>query len=182
LSGKIWLIAEAENDYRIVQAILKARKVAVKVIWRSPSGKTPGLSRLAEELSDLITEINKFRSGNDCIVVLHDDDIHREPRRDTYNQIRDVCRQHGVYEVIAKDEIEAWLLSDSGICKWLGETVKTWNGEPHPSDRLRSLMEGRRQRYPRDLHKLLQHLSADGINQSLQDALKHLDNAPCVRA
>ncbi len=181
MSGKIWLIAEDENDYRIVQAIIKARKVAVRVMWRSPTGKTPGLSRLAAELSDLIAEVNKLRSGDDCIVVLHDDDIHREPRRDDYNKVRNLCRKHKVYEVIAEDEIEAWLLSDSGVCKWLDEVAKTWNGDPFPSDRLRSLMRERyRLRYPRDLDKALKHLSGDGINQSLQKALNHLDNAPCV--
>ena len=77
VSGKIWLIAEDENDYRIVQAFIKARKVAVKVEWRRPSGRTPGLSRLAAELSKLMLEVEGFRSGDDCIVVLHDDDIHR---------------------------------------------------------------------------------------------------------
>lgn len=183
MSGRIWLITEDENDYKIVRCIVEDKlKLPIKVKWRSPSGKTPGLSRLAAELKTLIKEARSLRSGNDCIVVLHDEDLHRQPKRDTYNNIRLICQSEGVSLIVAKDELEAWLLSDSGVCKWLNETVKTWNGDRWPSDRVRSALHAQyRLRYPRDLDKLLIHLAGDGINQSFQDALKELYNAPCVK-
>lgn len=180
MSGTIWLISEDENDYKVVKAILKKLNLSIQVKWRSPSGRTPGLSRLAAELKQLITQAQKLRSGNDCIVVLHDEDLHREPKRDHYDKVRDICTAHGVTLIVAKDEVEAWLLSDSGVCGWLGEPVRTWNGDSWPSNHLRSLMQSRyKMKYPRDLDKLLIHINADGINQSFKDALSELEKAPC---
>lgn len=133
MSGRIWLITEDENDYKIIKCIVEDKlKLPIKVKWRSPSGKTPGLSRLAAELKKLIKEARSLRSGNDCIVVLHDEDTHRQPNRDSYNNIRLICQSEGVSLIVAKDELEAWLLSDSGVCKWLDEAVKTWNGDRWP--------------------------------------------------
>lgn len=182
MSGTIWLITEDENDYKVVRAILKKLNLSIQVQWRSPSGKTPGLSRLAAEIKQLIAQAQKLRSGNDCIVVLHDDDQHRAPKRDNYDKVRDICNAYGVTLIVAKDELEAWFLSDSGICGWLGEPVKTWNGDSWPSNHLRSVMHSRyKMKYPRDLDKLLVHMKADGINQSLKAALAILHEAPCVK-
>lgn len=182
MSGTIWLITEDENDYKIVRAVIQKLGLPISVKWRSPSGKTPGLSRLAAELKKLIADARKLRSGNDCIVVLHDEDIHRQPKRDNYNRVRDICKSERVTLIVAKDEVEAWLLSDSGICRWLDESRKTWNGDPHPSDHLRSVMHAKYQlKYPRDLDKLLTHFNADGLNESFKEALDELHKAPCVR-
>jgi hypothetical protein len=182
MSGRIWLITEDENDSKIVRAIIQKLKLPIQVKWVSPSGRTPGLSRLAAELNQLIAGARKLRSGNDCIVVLHDADLHRQTNRKNYDSIRTICEAEGVKLIVAYDELEAWLLSDSGICAWLNETVKTWNGDRWPSDHLRSVMHSRyKMRYPRDLDKLLRHLNADGTNQSFRDALAELRQAPCVR-
>jgi hypothetical protein len=183
MSDTIWLITEDENDYKIVRCIIEEKlKLPIKVKWRSPSGKTPGLSRLAVELKQLIADARKLRSGNDCIAVLHDEDIHYQPRRDNYNRIRNICESEGVSLIVAKDEVEAWLLSDSGVSAWLNKRVKTWNNDPKPSDDLKSLMNSQyRLRYPRDLDRLLERLKGDGRNQSFQDALTELYNGPCMK-
>jgi hypothetical protein len=182
MSGTIWLITEDENDYKIVRAVIQKLNLSVNIKWLSPSGKTPGLSRLAAELNQLIAEAQKRKTGNDCIVVLHDRDIHKQPIRKNYDHIQQVCQKHQVKLIIAKDEIEAWLLSDSGICKWLKEPVKTWNGDSRPSDYLASALHKQyRLKYPRHLDKVLLHLAADGINESFQDGLAQLLKAPCVK-
>lgn len=179
MSGTIWLITEDENDYKVVKAILKKLNLALRIKWLTPSGKTPGLSRLAAELKQLIADAQNRIAGNDCIVVLHDEDSNQQ-KRDHYNQVRDICRSHRVKLIVAQDEIEAWLLSDSGVCEWLKIPVRTWNGDPRPSDNLRSAMDKNKLRYPRDIDKLLIYINADGMNQSFQNALAALYGAPCV--
>jgi len=180
MSGTIWLITEDENDYKIVKYIVEEKlKLPIKVRWRSPT--VFGISRLAAQLRTLIKETRKLVSENDCIVVLHDEDVN-EKTRTIYDRIRKTCQDERVSLIIAKDEIEAWLLSDSGVSKWLKRRVKTWNNEPKPSDKLKSLMnEHYRLPYPRELDKLLVEVVGDGTNGSFQDALRKLHNAPCVK-
>lgn len=182
MSGTIWLITEDQNDYKTVKAIVRALNISVNIQWRSPSSQTPGLSRLAAELKDLIALTRKACTGNDCIVVLHDADEHRQPVRNHYNKIRDICSEEKVKLIVAHDELEAWLLSDSGVCAWLGEKVKTWNGNAHPSDHLRSVMQKRyNMKYPRRLEDVLKRVKGDSTNQSFQAALKALKQAPCMK-
>lgn len=181
MSGTIWLITEDENDYKVVRAIIKKLNIPVNVKWRSPSGKTPGLSRLARELDRLIAEARALLGRNDCIVVLHDADTQRQPDRRHYDRVREICDVQRVKLIVAHNEMEAWLLSDSGVCAWLGQPVRNWNNEAWPSDRLRSFLQARhRMKYPRDLDKVLVHLAGDGINESFQAARTELENAPCV--
>lgn len=181
MSNTLWLITEDENDYKIVRRLIEKLKLRIEVRWRSPTGKTPGLSRLAADLPDLIADVKNRLEGNDCIVVLHDQDSHTQPIRTTYDRIRDVCRTHGVKEVIAQDEIEAWLLSDSGICDWLGKSIKPWNGTRRPSDTLATWLRAKNRKYPRHLDDVLANVNGDGTNHSLQAAIKALRNAPCVK-
>lgn len=181
MSGTIWLITEDENDYKIVKHIVEEKLgFAIKVRWRSPT--VFGISRLAAQLGTLIKETRKLVTGNDCIVVLHDEDVNQR-NRTHYNTIREICQSERVSLVVAKDEIEAWLLSDSGVSKWLKMTrVKTWNNAPKPSDDLKSLMNRHyKLPYPRELDRLLVEVAGDGINESFQDALVKLRNAPCIK-
>lgn len=181
MSGTIWLIAEGQTDHEIVSAIVQKRQPSVRVQRLNPSGG--GISRLASQLEQLIRTAQAKRSGNDCIVVLHDQDQH-QPDRTHYDSISEICGKYPLVKlIIANDEIEAWLLSDSGVCAWLGEPLRHWNNVSKPKQRLESLMKARhRLEYNlRGLNNLLNHLQADGTNRSLKDALRQLQAAPCVR-
>lgn len=180
MSGTIWLIAEGQTDHEIVSAIVQKRQPSVRVQRLNPSGG--GISRLANQLEQLIRTAQAKRSGNDCIVVLHDQDQGQSDRTH-YKNISEICIRYSVTLIVAIDEVEAWLLSDSGVCAWLGERVKHWNNVSKPKQRLESLMKARhRLKYNlRGLNSLLNHLQADGTNRSLKEALRQLEVAPCVR-
>lgn len=181
MSGTIWLITEDENDHKIVKYIVE-EKLGFPIKVRQRKSSAFGISRLAAQLRTLIKEVRELISENDCIVVLHDDDVNQR-NRTHYNTIRDICRSERVSLIVARDEIEAWLLSDSGVAKWLKMTrVKTWNNDPKPSDDLKSLMNKHyKLAYPRELDRLLAEVAGDGTNESFQDALAQLRNAPCVK-
>lgn len=187
MSGRLWLIVEGQYDGDIVRAILSKHpdyhELAKRVEVIKPTGGTPNLSRLAAQLEKLIRSIQKQK--NDCIAVLHDQDANAEPhRRQHYDKIQQVCRRHPqVVEVIAKDELEAWLLADGGLCDWLGIKVQNWEGKTKPSEKLASLINEKfRLAYPGDLSKILPHLDGTGFitSKSLRAALEHLEAAPCV--
>lgn len=187
MSGQLWLIVEGQYDGDIVRAILSKHpdyyELAKRVEVIKPTGGTPNLSRLAAQLEKLIQSIQKQK--NDCIAVLHDQDANAEPhRRQHYDKIQQVCRRYQqVVEVIAKDELEAWLLADGGLCNWLGIKVQNWDEKTKPSEKLASLINEKfRLAYPGDLTKILPHLDGTGfkMSHSLQVAIEHLQSAPCV--
>lgn len=185
MSGTIWLIVEDENDGDVVKMLLKKRSVQVRVEVRPPTGGTGSISRLAKQLTRLIADVKSQMGPNDCIAVLHDYDIHKAINRESYEQIKQICAAEKVKEIIARDELEAWILADSGTCKWLRMKPKKWDELPKPSDTLDQLM---RRRYQMKYQgsgraKVIAQLNGDGdkFSQSMQDALKHLDNAPCIR-
>jgi hypothetical protein len=189
MSWTIWLIVEDENDGDIVRIILDKKRINVgRPRILKPSGAHGGISRLDNQLELLITTIRKdkrFRPKQDCIAVLHDWDENREQsNRRHYENIERICRKHRVKLVIARDEIEAWILADSGICEWLDLQPRNWDEHSKPSDELnRQLRKKYRMKYQAsDRAKVLLHLSGDADKQSpsMKQALGHLDNAPCV--
>src|SRR5438477_7887366 len=115
----IWLIVEDETDGEVAQALLKDRDVIVKPL--APTGGTGGLSRLRIQLHRLIQTAKQRRSTQeDCIAVLHDQDM-TDPRKEAeHKAINDICDAEQVVLAVARDEIEAWLLADHGLCEWLG--------------------------------------------------------------
>jgi hypothetical protein len=188
MSGTIWLIAEDESDGQIVQALLDARQVKVRVRVLVPTGGSGGISRLARQLPRLIEQAKANKQRNDCIAVLHDADEHTQQARQPYNRVKEICEQHSrdVILVIARDEIEAWLLADPGLCGWLGVKAGNCDGQSKPSETLNSLLKSEKgmkyQGPARD--KVLVHLDGGGDQHSpsLRAALAHLDGAPCVDA
>ncbi|MFZ2879966.1 MAG: hypothetical protein WA009_10550 [Phototrophicaceae bacterium] len=170
MTGVIWLLVESPNDGQILQTLIRHHYPDVAVEYLKPPGK-PSITTLDTNLSDLI---QLARGGkprrpfgpNDCIAVVHDDD-HSERDRRHHDRIAETCRSHGVVEIIARDEIEAWLLSDSGVCRWLNTRQETCNTETRPSDRLKSLMNAqKRLRYPGDTDRVLRELAFDSTNES----------------
>ncbi len=129
-----------------------------------------------------------IKHSKDCVAVLHDADEQTEPERQLYEKIRLVCerfKKHVVH-VIAKDEIEAWLLADEGLCQWLSIRARNCDGQKRPSDELKRLVQQKKQpmKYQGpDRAKVLAHVdgSGDKYSPSMREALEHLKNAPCVK-
>lgn len=185
MTGTIWLLVESKSDAQIVTKLIHVHFPNVGVKYLLPSGQ-PSISTLDRDLADLVTLARRGQShrpfgSNDCIVVLHDDD-HSQPDRRHYTSIADKCAKYGIVEVVAKDEIEAWLLSDSGVCGWLKTRCEHCNTETRPSARLKSLMNRQKNlRYPGRLDQLLPNVTGDSHNQSFQSALIQLHYSPCVK-
>jgi len=183
----VWLIVEAEADGKIIKHLIFKHFPTLYVEVFTATGGSPNLSRLESQLNDLIKRARKGTlkhpaTHRDCILVVHDDDM-IQPNRTVYSAIAQKCRSNGVVEIVASDELEAWLLSDSGLSKWLGIKQETWNSKQRPSDDLKSLLKAQKSlKYPDDLQKVLPHLNSDGINESFQDALKTLKTLPCTSA
>lgn len=185
--GTIHLICEADTDANIVRAILKAKGFRVRVERIPMRSKQDGLSWLVKDVDLLIQTAIKKRQPGDCIAVLHDVDEHTEPDRRRYEEIETICKkyQNNVVRVVARDEIEAWLFADEGICKWLGIKPDGPDTLPRPSERLNTLVKRKTGHDHTGVMraKVLDHLNGTGDKHSpsLKDALEHLENAPCVR-
>jgi len=183
MSGTIWLITEDENDVKVVRAILMKKGVNVKIKWLRLVGGSGGISRLRDQLSNLIKTAKAQKLAKDCIAVLHDLDSHKQSKREIYNQINEICKQSQVKQVSADDELESWLLSDAGISKWLNIKHENWDERKSPSERLDSYLQHEykinyRGRY-RD--EVLNHLDGNISSPSFKKALQLLQDAPCVR-
>jgi len=186
MASTIWLIIEGQNDGDIVRAILKCKYPQVRVSPLFPTGQAPNLSRLAAQIDKLIQQALVNRKPGDCIAVLHDaDHLSRPTGRDDYKRIKNVCEQHrqDVHLVLAKDEIESWLLADTGFCQWLKIEAKNWDEIKQPSLRLASLLDktGKPRYRLNNLSKLLSYLDGNSHSPSLQVALGYLENAPCIK-
>jgi hypothetical protein len=180
----IWLITEGRAEAEIVTAIVKRHLPRLRVERLHAPGKNPNLSLLASHLEALIETARERRRQGDCIVVLHDADFHTRVDRADYERIARICKAFAreVRHVIAKDEIEAWLLADEGFCMWLGVPAKNWDEQKQPSETLRSLLDKRgKPRYRLDnLSKIL--IEVNGVTKSptLQKELDYLNTASCA--
>lgn len=183
MTGTIWLITEDESDYEVVIHILRAKGFRIRVEWLKLSGKSGGISRLVSQL-ELQLELALARKGqNDCVVVLHDQD-NTQPDRRHYQDIAAACKDQPVYHLVAKDEIEAWLLADKGLSDWLKIKHQNWDSETKPSKELERLI---RKQYPRmhyrgaDRAKVLAQITGESKSAVLEKAIAYLRTAPCTR-
>jgi hypothetical protein len=187
MPATLWLIVEAETDAALLKSLAKTHFPKLHVEYFTASGGSPNLNRLDEQLEDLIRNAKRGTpkrpaTAKDCIVVVHDND-NIQSGRAAYDSIKRKCRAAQVTECIAIDEIEAWVLSDSGVSKWLGIPQKPWNADQRPSDELRRLLNKEHGlKYPSCRAKVLDHMKWDGQNTSLQETLKTLRALPCTRA
>lgn len=184
MSGIIWLITEDEGDFKAVREIFRAKNTSIRIKWLKVACGSGGIFRLLDQLETLIAYAFSNKSDQDCIAVLHDADIHKQPHRETYDEIRRICKKHKVYHAIAEDELEAWILADAGICEWLGIKHEIWDKDSKPSNKLDEFLKKKNQRMKykgnyRD--EVLKHLNGNNLSPSLEKALKHLENAPCTR-
>src|SRR5262249_6218344 len=131
------------GDAEVINAILKAKKINVRIRPLPP--KQGSISRLAKELKTLIQIALHDRKPGDCIAVLHDADEQVQTSREDHQRITRICATYkkDVVLVIPRDELEAWILADSGVCLWLGVSPKNRDEEQKPSDTLSGLMQSK---------------------------------------
>ncbi len=190
MSPTIWLIVEDETDGHMVQALLDGAlgQNKIRVAWLNPTGNTGGVSRLAHQLERLIQDAQRKRNPGDCIAVLHDADEligHTPEERKPYRRIKVICDKYknDVALIIARDEIESWLLADEGLCKRLKLTPRNWDTKPKPTEALRKAVRDEMGiEYSRKREKVLIHVDGTGHKRSpsMRRAMKHLENAPCT--
>ncbi len=186
MSGKIILIVEGQNDGAVAKAIIERKYPNAKVDVRKPTGNKPSLSRLAAQIAELIEAAIATRKHGDCIAVLHDADrLTRPYDRQDYEAIERYCTEKNVIRVEARDEIESWLLADQGFCLWVGANAENWDNQRKPSEEVaRRLKNAGKAAYRlENVPQIVRHLDGTGDQRSpsMQDALHHLENAPCIR-
>jgi hypothetical protein len=176
----IWLIVEAHTDYEVMRAIFKAKGITTPLRYKMPN-KQGGISRLAKELETIIEAILPTIAKGDCIAVLHDADEFSQPDRTHYEHIAQICEQYKKYvtRVIARDEIESWLLADGKLWAWLGGKgkPKNWDETKQPSNELESLLGKRNMKWQgKYRQQVLDHLDGTGDQHSpsMQAAAQHL--------
>lgn len=187
LTSTIYLIVEDKTDGEVVKTIIRKRSIPVRIEVRFPSGGSGGISRLAAQLERLIETAKAEKTKHDCVTVLHDLDIHQQQiNRQSYEHIEKTCRDKGVKLVIAHDEIESWLLADSAMCGWLKIEPRSWDNERKPKRALiRLLKKEKGINYESPARKkVFDHLDGTGdrFSQSMQDAVKKLYDAPCMKS
>lgn len=188
MSGTLFLIVEGKKDEIIVRSFLRHHFPQLRVICLMPTH--PNISRLAAQIDELFrTALAKCRR-NDCIAVLHDlDQLSRPTGRQDYDQIETFCRVHNteLTHILAVDEIESWLLADSGLSHWLQQNTRNFDNQQQPSKILERWLDSNPGRLKYNIMSLersiIRNLSFDGDHRSpsLKDALGHLENAPCIR-
>jgi len=185
LSGIIYLIVEDATDCELIRAILSAKKISVQVKPIISPGKTGGISRLSSKIDDLIRDAKTRLKEHDCIAVLYDADQHTDPNQTHQKKIVESCKQHKIKHIPAQDEVEAWVLADSGVCKWLNQKQKNWDEARKPKDTLDTWLKNNRKPsyYSGGRQDVLKNLVGDGdkYSDSMRAALKLLEGAACLK-
>jgi hypothetical protein len=188
MSQRLWLIVEDENDGVVVRHLLAKKGFALSIEVITATGGSGGISRLAAQLSQLIKTIQankRFDRQGDCIAVLHDhDEQTQQQNRKLYEDIEKVCAAQGIKRAVAIDELEAWMLADSGLCTWLEITPRNCDAIQKPSDQLRSHLSKKNLKYQgKTRADVVSKLVGDGDRHSpsMREALKLFDDAPCLK-
>lgn len=183
MSQILWLIAEDRKGAEITAKILKLKYPSLHIQVRFAKG----ISDLADKLDGFIKLILSQRNPQDCIAVLHDADEFTLPHeRHDHDAIAKICQKYAddVIALIAHDEIEAWLLADSGICQWLKQKPANYDEYKQPSKILAGWLDkAKKGRYREvDLPNILRHVdgTADLHSKSLQHSLRLLADADCM--
>lgn len=184
MTKQLWLIAEDDYDAAIFKRILAAKEILVIVQHVRLEGSTGGISRLQSQLVRLVSAIrvDKRWRKEDCIVVLHDVDIEQQDRS-IYDRIAEICDQQSLVLLKADDKIEAWLLADTGLCKFLDTKAARWDRKPEVKRHLESLLRKKKLSYEgRTRDKLIEKIdgSGDELSQSLQEAMRSLIDNNCI--
>jgi hypothetical protein len=123
------VIAESEKDVLILRTIIAKRYPSV-TLRRVGQLAVGGIGRMAKDLKTNIEQALKTCKAGDCIAVIHDlDKLSRPDGRSDYEKVARICAEYAEHVILiqAHDEIESWLLADSGICKWLGQNPQNYD-------------------------------------------------------
>src|SRR5258707_13706869 len=88
---RIYVIAEDQTGFFVLDEIVRKKKIAEKVNLR---GQPKGVSSLAKDLKGIIDTLLRTITDQDCIIVLHDTDILVETYRDHYQKIEQICNSY----------------------------------------------------------------------------------------
>lgn len=185
MSEVIWLIAESDEDVDVFRQILNQKGIQVRV-EKVGVGAVRGISKLANQLPKLIGQAraNKRYRTHHCIVVLYDRDVLLTNRKD-HDHIEQICGREGAIYLIADDKIEAWMLADKGLCKFLRRNIKArnWDGYSNVKDKLEENLRKKNMTYSgRDRQKVIAHLDGTGdiYSPSMQTSLSTLRARECL--
>jgi hypothetical protein len=185
------LIVEDENDAAIIRAILLKRQLDIRVIDYPPTKSGGGISRLAKEITRHIATAKRklLENPKGCIAVLHDlDQTRQQENRKLYDDIEQICKRENIVLVIARDELESWLLADAGVCRWLSDEVRprNWDGETKPNRELDRLMRKHKDKgyEGTERGKVIAAIdgSGDKYSESMRQAIMQLYTAPCMKS
>lgn len=113
---RVVLIVEDDSDGRACRELARAAGLRAFVDWLPANG----IGNIKRSGAKLI-ELAKDRVGkNGCVAVVIDGDRKTPSRHEPHRSIFQACRSTKVPLVIAREAIEAWFLTDPGICRWLG--------------------------------------------------------------
>lgn len=192
MTATLWLITEGEADSKVLSSILEKKGIPVRVKEVRLAGSQKGVSRLAAQLETLIEATRIKAKPGDCIVVLHDADLQKRlhlHERAPYKKIAQICKRYrlSVTLTIAYDELEAWLLADASLAKWLGTKPTRFDDKPDAAARLNYLIDkahpglGWNKRY---YDAVLKNIDASGdkLSDSMREALNTLRTLPCAQS
>lgn len=184
-AAKIWLISEDETGHLVFDAICREHNLAARV---EPIGTMKGINLLAQQLEELLKIAIGRRREGDCIIVLHDTDDSVQTNRTAYQTIRRICEKNRYKEIVTRleavQEIEAWLLADTGICKWLERTPRSYDATPKPSEKFEAILNDKHKMKwtSATKPKVLAHMKTIGNKSpSMQNALQVFSLLPCAQ-
>lgn len=189
MTATVWLISEDPSDSEVVRLILEKKSIAARVEPVLIPNNRTGIFNLVrnDTLITLIETTLSQMQPQDCLAVLIDAEFEK-PRnhRKDQKRIAEICAQYSerVALILAIQEIEAWLLADSGICAYLEEQAANHDPRPSPKEYLKGLLwhKKRRKWSGADRRIVTQLLIGDGdqFSPSMRKALhklqEHLDN------
>jgi hypothetical protein len=182
MSKVLGLICEDKTDYDVFKTILSKRYPQLTIVYRKTT--QTGINRLVEELENLVRDLQKEYPHLSCIAVLHDADKLSEPNREKYKRLKAKCEKLKAIELVARDELEAWLLADSGVCQWLDIPTRNYDTQRKPSEYIHSEMKRKKQMSYQGINrqKLIQQIAGDGDERSpsMKKALVDLQKHNCL--
>jgi hypothetical protein len=182
MTRRLFLIVEDKTDVEVFKRFLELKNLSHIKIEAFGRG---GISHLQKDLDNLLLTALAKRNPGDCIVVLHDADQQTGESRKIIAEIKQICKRYsnqGVLHLEARDEIESWLLSDEGFCKWLGIRAKNEDSQNRPSGRLKTLLNDKKKKpyQAAGRQDVLNALNGNCHSESFKQAFKQLEEAGCL--
>jgi hypothetical protein len=183
MTKTLYLIAEAYKDVLVMRQLLTKKGFSGR-IQPINTPKKGSVSQLAQQLEKSIAEAQERQQAGDCVVVLHDaDELTRPTGRQDYDRIEAICQKYPtIIHLQARDELEAWLVADSGLCQWLNQKAQNRDHAVQPSKLFETWLNAAKKPKWNDsnLDAILKHAAADGDQHSppMRQALQQL--ADCL--